>query len=123
MIRQPIVRWFDPPELPQADLRQQARALWLVSWPFLAVVAAVLAIAVLVEPDTLVRRVTTVAAVAALVTVLHTISRAGRPVLASWILVSGLTVIVTQRAWITGGIHAPVATFYVLFIIMAGVLI
>jgi signal transduction histidine kinase len=30
---------------------------------------------------------------------------------------------VTQRAWITGGINAPVAVFYVLFIIMAGVLI
>ena len=51
------------------------------------------------------------------------ISRAGRPVLASWILVIGLSVIVTQRAWITGGIHAPVAVFYVLFIVMAGVLL
>ena len=48
----------------------------------------------------------------------------GRPaVLASWILVIGLSVIVTQRAWITGGIHAPVAVFYVLFIVMAGVLL
>ena len=50
-------------------------------------------------------------------------SRAGRPVLASWILVTGLSVIVTQRAWVTGGIHAPVAVFYVLFIVMAGVLL
>jgi signal transduction histidine kinase len=37
--------------------------------------------------------------------------------------VLGLPVIVTQRAWITGGIHAPVAVFYVLFIVMSGVLI
>jgi signal transduction histidine kinase len=44
-------------------------------------------------------------------------------VLASWILVIGLSVIVTQRAWFTGGIHAPVAVFYVLFIVMAGVLL
>ena len=43
--------------------------------------------------------------------------------LASWILVFGLSVIVTQRAWITGGIHAPVAVFYVLFIVMASVLL
>jgi hypothetical protein len=55
-------------------------------------------------------------------TLLHTISRAGRPVLASWILVIGLSVIVTQRAWITGGIHAPVAVFYALFIVMGSVL-
>jgi hypothetical protein len=105
------------------DLRQQARALWLVSWPFLAVVTVLLGIAVIVEPATLARRATTVAAVGVLIAILHGISRAGRPVLASWILVLGLSVVVTQRAWITGGIHAPVAVFYVLFIVMAGALI
>jgi signal transduction histidine kinase len=61
--------------------------------------------------------------VATLVVALHAISRAGRPVLASWILVIGLSVIVTQRAWITGGIHAPVPVFYALFIVMGGLLI
>jgi signal transduction histidine kinase len=83
----------------------------------------VLGIGVLVDPHTLPQRATTIISVGVLVTVLHTISRAGRPVLASWILVMGLTVIVTQRAWDTGGIHAPVAVFYALFIIMASVLI
>jgi len=95
----------------------------MVSWPFFAVIAVVLGIAVLVEPHTLARRAITIALVAVLMIVLHTISRAGRPVLASWILVIGLSVIVTQRAWITGGIHAPVAVFYALFIVMAGVLL
>jgi signal transduction histidine kinase len=95
----------------------------LVSWPFLGVVAGVLAIAVLVEPHTLARRATTVSAVAALVLLLHTVSRRGNPTLASWMLVIGLSVIVTQRAWITGGIHAPVAVFYLLFIVMAGALL
>lgn len=33
--------------------------------------------------------------------------------LASWILVTGLSVIVTQRAWITGGIHALAAQMLV----------
>jgi signal transduction histidine kinase len=70
-----------------------------------------------------VRRATTIAAVGGLITVLHMTSRAGRPLLASWIFVTGLSVIVTQRAWVTGGIHAPVAVFYVLFIVMAGVLL
>ena len=109
--------------LSSPDLRRHARALWIVSWPFFAVVAAVLGIAVIVEPDTLMRRATTVAAVGALMVVLHALSRSGRPVLASWILVIGLSLIVTQRAWITGGIHAPVPVFYALFIVMAGVLI
>src|SRR5688572_13929478 len=114
---QSISRWFGPPALFHPDLRRRARALWIVSWPFLAVVAGVLAIGVLVEPQTLARRATTIAAVGCLMLLLHAISRSGRPVLASWILVIGLSLIVTQRAWITGGIHAPVAVFYVMFIV------
>jgi signal transduction histidine kinase len=123
MTPQSIFRWFGPPEFARADLRHRARALWIVSWPFFAVVTVLLGIAVLVEPHTLVRRATTIAAVGGLMTVLHMMSRAGRPLLASWVLVNGLSVIVTQRAWVTGGIHAPVAVFYVLFIVMAGVLL
>ena len=123
MILQFIFEWFSPPKLARADLRHRARSLWIVSWPFFAVITMLLGIAVLIEPDTLVRRATTVVAVGGLMTVLHMTSRAGRPVLASWVLVTGLSVIVTQRAWITGGIHAPVAVFYVLFIVMAGVLL
>jgi signal transduction histidine kinase len=95
----------------------------MVSWPFFAVVAVALGIAVLVEPSTAARRAITIGSVGALVAVLHAISRAGRPILASWMLVVGLSVIVTQRAWITGGIHAPVAVFYLLFIIIGGVLL
>jgi len=117
------MRWFAPPNFPRADLRERARSLWMVSWPFFAVVTVVLVIAVLVEPSTAARRAITIASVGALVAVLHAISRAGRPILASWVLVVGLSVIVTQRAWITGGIHAPVAVFYLLFIVVAGVLL
>ena len=120
---QSIVHWFAPPDLPSHDLRSRARALWIVSWPFFAVVTVLLGIAVLVEPYTLARRTTTIAVVFALTIVLHAVSRAGRPVLASWLLVIGLSVIVTQRAWITGGIYAPVAVFYALFIVMAAALI
>ena len=123
MIAQTIFRWFAPAELSPPDLHRRARALWIVSWPFFAVVAVMLGIGVVVEPHTLVRRATTITAVAVLITFLHSISRAGRPALASWILVIGLSIIVTQRAWITGGIHAPVAVFYVIFIVMAGVLL
>jgi signal transduction histidine kinase len=118
-----IVTWFGPPELSPLELRHRAQVLWLGTWPFFVTVCLVLGIAVLVEPHTLARRAATVAAVGGLMAVLHSMSRAGRPLLASWLLVMGLSVIVTQRAWITGGIHAPVAVFYALFIIMAGVLI
>jgi len=120
---QAILHWLAPPELPSAGLRRHARALWLATWPFFVVITLVLGIAVLVEPDTLIRRATTVAAVGVLIATLHLISRRGRPRLASWLLVIGLSVIVTQRAWITGGVHAPVAVFYALFVIMGGALL
>ncbi|HEV3061780.1 MAG TPA: HAMP domain-containing sensor histidine kinase [Vicinamibacterales bacterium] len=120
---QAIFHWFAPPEFSHPDIRHRARALWIASWPFFAVVTVVLGIAVLVEPDTLTRRAVTIAAVGALITGLHTISRAGRPTLASWILVIGLSLLVTQRAWITGGIYAPVPVFYAFFIVMGGVLL
>lgn len=117
------LRWFAPPELPRADLRRRARALWFLSWPLFAVVAITLSVAVLVEPDTLARRATTVAAVGLLVLALHVVSRSGQPVPASWAFVLGLCVIVTQRAWVTGGIHAPVAVFYVIFIVLGSLLL
>src|SRR5688500_3249790 len=118
-----LFRWFAPPDLSRPDLRRGAHALWIASWPFFGVVTLLLGAAVIVEPATLGRRAVTIGAVGVVVTVLHWLSRSGRPVLASWLLVTALSVIVTQRAWITGGIHAPVAVFYVLFIVMAGVLI
>jgi hypothetical protein len=95
----------------------------MATWPFFAVVTVVLGAGVLIEPDTLTRRLTTIVAVGILISILHLISRRGRPMLASWLLVMGLTLIVTQRAWITGGMHAPIAAFYALFIVMAGALI
>ena len=118
-----ILRWFAPPDLSQPDLRRAARALWNMSWPFIGVVTLLLGVAVLIEPDTLARRSVTIGSVGVVVTLLHWLSRSGRPVLASWLLVSSLSVIVTQRAWVTGGIHAPVGVFYALFILMAGVLL
>ena len=119
----PIVRWFNPPVLQTPESTRQARSFWMVAWPFLGVVAVVLTIAVVLEPATLARRAVTIGAVAVLVTVLHEISRRGRPVLASWMLVIGLVLIVTQRAWNTGGIHAPVSVFYTLFVMLAGLLL
>src|SRR5688572_18871681 len=49
---QSVFHWFAAPELSRPELRRRARALWMVSWPFFAVVAVVLGIAVLVEPHT-----------------------------------------------------------------------
>ena len=119
----PIARWFAPPVLDSAESTRQARSVWLVTWPLLGFGTLVLAIMGAVEPATIQRRAITIAAIAVLVTALHEVSRRGRPRLASWLLVIGLVVIITQRATNTGGIHAQVAVFYTIFVILAGLLL
>jgi signal transduction histidine kinase len=119
----PLIRWFAPPVFTTPEATRRAHALWIVSWPFLAVVALTLSVAVLVQPETFERRAVTVTATAALIAILHELNRRGHTVLGARLLVTGLTLLVTQRAWNTGGIHAPVHLFYALFIVMAGALL
>src|SRR6476661_2696648 len=115
-----VVRWFAPPRLTSLESTHRARALWKVSWSFFGLLTAVLLVASVATPGLLSRRLTSIMLVAALVLLLHSLNRRGRTALASWLLVLGLTAIVTQRAWNTGGVHAPVALFYMMFVLLAG---
>jgi len=115
----PMMRWLAPPVLTTGETTRRARALWMVGWSFFALLAFLLAAAIIATPETLVRRGTSIALVGLLVLCLHVLNRRGYTAVASWIFVLGLTVIVTQRAWFTGGVHAPVALFYMLFVLIA----
>jgi signal transduction histidine kinase len=115
----PMMRWFAPPVLATVDTTRRARALWMIGWSFLALLAFLLAAAIIATPETLVRRGTSIALVGLLVLFLNVLNRRGHTRLASWMFVLGLTVILTQRAWFTGGVHAPVAFFYMLFVLIA----
>ena len=119
----PVVRWLAPPRLTTPESTRRAHRLWMVSWSFFGVLAIFLLAASAITPSLLPRRLTSIAAVGTLVGVLHLLNRRDRTALASWLLVLGLTAIVTQRAWHTGGVHAPVALFYMMFILIAGVLL
>lgn len=115
----PVLRWFAPPMQSTVESTRRARALWRVSWSFLGLLAVLLLSATVATPSLLPRRFTTVALVALLVLGLHALNRRGRTTLASWLLVLGLTSITTQRAWGAGGVHAPVALFYMMFVLLA----
>jgi len=115
----PIVQWFGSPHLASTPSARRARALWMISWSFFGVLTIVLATMIVATPETLVRRGTSIVMVGVLVLILHAFNRRGRTDVASWMLVLGLVAIVTQRAWHTGGIHAPVSLFYILFILIA----
>jgi len=118
-----VYRWFAPPRLATPAASQRARYIWMTAWGFLGVIVAALTLLILVDPTTLQRRSVTIGAVTALVLTLHEVNRRGRPRVAGWLLVLGCIAIVTQRAWITGGLDSPVAAFYVIFVMIAGTLL
>lgn len=113
------LRWFDAPVLASPEASRRARALWKLQWSFLGVVVALFGLATLLIPVTLERRGVAIMAIAVLMPVVHALNRRGRTNPASWLLVLGLTAVLTQRAWITGGVHSPFVAFYVLFVLMA----
>ncbi|HEY8176216.1 MAG TPA: hypothetical protein VIF32_11005, partial [Gemmatimonadaceae bacterium] len=116
---QSLIGWFSPPELSSAEASRRARSFWVLAWSFFGLLAVMLSAAIIATPATFERRGTSIVMVGVLVLLLHALNRQGRTEVASWILVLGLTSIVTQRAWYTGGIHAPVALFYVMFVLLA----
>ncbi|HEY4216718.1 MAG TPA: HAMP domain-containing sensor histidine kinase [Gemmatimonadaceae bacterium] len=77
-----------------------------------------LIVATVATPSSIGRRMISIALVSLLVVILHEFNRRGRTAFASWVLILGLTAIVTQRAWQTGGVHAPVALFYMMIVLM-----
>ena len=116
---QSLIGWFSPPVLSSAEATRRARSFWVLAWSFFGLLAVMLSAAIIATPATFERRATSIVMVGMLVLLLHALNRRGRTEVASWILVLGLTGIVTQRAWYTGGIHAPVALYYVIFVLLA----
>ncbi len=116
---QSFIEWFAAPQLESAASTRRARSLWMIAWTFFGLVAVMLAAAIVATPATLERRGISILMVGVLVLVLHGLNRRGRTAIGSWVFVLGLTAIVTQRAWYTGGIHAPVALFYMMFVLIA----
>ncbi len=114
------LRWFAAPVLGSPEASRRARALWKLQWSFFGVVVSLFGVATVLMPETIERRGVSILAIAALTLVIHALNRGGRTNLASWLLVLGLTAVLTQRAWITGGVHSPVDVFYLLFVLMAG---
>jgi signal transduction histidine kinase len=120
---QSFIGWFSPPVLSSADATRRARSFSVLAWSFFGVLTVMLSAAIVATPETFERRGTSIVMVGMLVLLLHALNRRGRTDVASWVLVLGLTGIVTQRAWYTGGIHAPVALFYVMFVLLAAALL
>jgi signal transduction histidine kinase len=117
------IAWLKARPLADEMVISRASQLRQLSAGTLIVVAVSLAALVAVEPATFARRLITLIAVAVLIGGIELINRRGHTTAASMVLIAGMIAIVTQRAWITGGIYAPVLPLYTVFVLMGGVLL
>ena len=112
-----------PPVLGSEAQTEHARTFWLVAVSALAIHTGVLGLVALQRAEGRSQRLATIAALWLLTTVLLVLNRRGWTRTASWCLVLGLIAGVTQRAWMQGGLNAPVAPLCVIYVMMAGVLL
>jgi signal transduction histidine kinase/CheY-like chemotaxis protein/PAS domain-containing protein len=125
--RRSLREWFvraslQPPRLATEELSQRARTFWAVACGTLVAGTIVVLVPTLFE-HTRLERLFTVIALWVLVPLLLELSRRGRPGLASWGLILGLIGMVTHSAWTLGGIEARATPFYVMLVMVAGVLL
>jgi signal transduction histidine kinase len=116
-------RWFGPPQLATEELTQRAHTFWLVSTGSTVIGTLTLLVLVLQQPETLGPRSFSLLWLWGLHFLLSLANHRGRPNLAGWCLVLGLVALVTYRSWMLGGLHSPVVPLYVIFVLMAGLLL
>jgi signal transduction histidine kinase/FixJ family two-component response regulator len=105
------------------EFAHQVRTVRRLAWSAIVVAVVFLAALILEQPDTLARRSSTLAAVLILAFLVLAVNRAGRARLASWLLVAGLTAIISARAWTAGGIVTPISGGYTILVLLGGVLL
>jgi hypothetical protein len=115
--------WLGPPHAGNPDAAERTHSLWVITWGMLAIVAAYSMPEFFIEPASIPRRAITLGGMTLIVAAVHEASRRSHTRAASWALVTALIVFITRRAWITGGMRAPVSAIYALFVMVAGVLL
>ena len=101
----------------------RARTLDRVVWTTLGVTTFFLALLVVEQPATLPVRAESIAWIAGLSCIPLVLNRFGLTRLAGWLFVASLVYMLSSGAWWTGGISSPQINSFVLFVLMAGVLL
>jgi PAS domain S-box-containing protein len=113
---------FGPPIFESDELTHRAHTLWVLAWGCFLYAGPLILAMLIAQPESAGQRAGTLAVLLAMVLVLHELNRGGRTRLGGWTLILGLIALVTHRAWFVGGLVAPVSSFYVVFVMMAGLL-
>ena len=82
-----------PPEFQSAEQTQRAMNFWRIAWGVLIIYPLLASVAVLIQPESLDRRLISTIGRIALVVPLLVLNRFGKTAFASWCLVIGLTLI------------------------------
>src|SRR5688572_13572385 len=114
---------FRAPVLDTEERTFRAQTLHRVVWTTLAVTTFFLALLILEQPATLSRRVESIIWMAGLSCIPLALNHFGLTRLAGWLFVASLVYMIASGAWLTGGISAPQMNSFVLFVLMAGVLL
>jgi signal transduction histidine kinase len=118
-----VRRWAGPPALATEERTQRAYTLWVIAWgTFAFALGGVLALWMLDPHHPWEYILSCVLRLAVTVTA-HELNRRGRTRVASWWLVLGLGLFITQRAWGLGGLNAPIAPLFVYHMMIAGLLL
>lgn len=112
-----------PPVFATEEQNRCALAFWRVGWGILLINTPVAILLMLELPATIPRRTATALFLWLLIIPLLVVNRRGGTRFASWCLLMALVALITLRAWLLDGLAAPVAPFFVIFVVMAGLLL
>ncbi|MGE0394790.1 MAG: PAS domain-containing protein, partial [Vicinamibacterales bacterium] len=117
--------WLAPPVLETDEKTQRARTFHRVVWLTVAIVCFFVGTLMVSQPSTALVRLQTVVAILAAGLAVLEMSRRGHLWLATRLFVLVEIALITQRAYISGGITNPVGavTFYVVIVLQASVLL
>lgn len=116
--------WVFPPTIPETEpARRRSRTLRFTAVATLVIAALTLGALVAAEPFSAWRRLGSLIVVAVLCGVAFAAGRKERYELGGWILTGGLILLVTIRAWPLGGLFSSVGPFYVVLVLMGGVIL
>lgn len=118
-----LLRAILPPELATNEKTSKAKTFHSVASTITLTLICVLSLLVLLQPDTLVRRASTVGFLLLLWFLLLQVNRRGYTTLASGLFIAGLMSVLTYRTLTSGGLSAPAMQLYLVVVLMAGVLL
>jgi signal transduction histidine kinase len=111
------------PVLTSHEDTQRARIFHRVVWTMMATISVFLLALAAIQPDVSLRGFFAIGFINLLGLSLLLVSRAGRTTSASWLLIAGLIGLVTGMSFQSGGVRSPGVSYYLLFVLMAGVLL